>query len=195
MAGDESDETKRAVGGVGPLAIPGGIASSFPGNGHEAPGARTENWISHQHVTDRWPPENDGRCCPASCDVRHVEKVIIVAMTNKNHRGVIGRSWKQSLYRCRIGGDSRAASQPPKHTWSRDWERGIAEERRRQQRVPTPLDEHAGNTQVGDGHHISRVSTVTGRAADSTRSRCDLVRDNRRVPTTREDNQRARNGS
>jgi hypothetical protein len=192
VAGDKRYEAKRAVGGVRPVAMPRDVAGLFQWNRDEPARARTQSRISHQHVTDRRATENDGRLCPMSCNVRYVEEVVIVAMTNKNYGSVIGRSRKQSLYLCRIGGDPRAASQPSKGAWPRDWERGIAEERVRKEGMPTSLDEDARNTQVGDGYQIARISTVPGCAADGMWARCDLMRDNRWASTAHDDKQCAR---
>jgi hypothetical protein len=112
--------------------------------------------------------------------------MIVVAMTNEDHRCPIG-GWRKELFdRGRVRRDWRATTHPGgseqllvghdvfrqlcKGLGSSRAEAGIAEERSRQQRVPTMLNEDAGNPKVGDGDQIARISAVRVRAPDSVRA-------------------------
>ena len=105
--------------------------------------------------------------------------MVVVAVTDKNHRSAIRRSRKQSLYHRGVGRD-RITQEPPKYAWTPGYERGIAEERRRQESVFAVLYKDAGNTEVGDGDDLARISAIRGGAPDGVRCGYDLVPDDRR---------------
>jgi hypothetical protein len=109
-----------------------------------------------------------------------------MAMADKDHGSAIGRAGKEPLYGCCVGRDYRttahpgsceqffvghdAFSHPPKRFGSPGAKPGIAEERISQQRVLTMLDQNAGDTQVGDGDKVPRISAGGRRAPESVRT-------------------------
>ena len=48
------------------------------------------------------------------CDVRDIQQMVVMSVTDKDHQGAVSRSWKQPLYYPRIGRDSRTTLQPLK---------------------------------------------------------------------------------
>ncbi len=109
-------------------------------------------------------------------DIRYVHQVIVMTVTNQNHRSVIGRSWQQSFYGSRIGGDARTREEPTEGARPSGCD-GIAEKRIRQEDMPTVFDKYSGNPEVRYGDNPARISAVGGHAPYSIRARRDRATD------------------
>ena len=112
-------------------------------------------------------------------------------VTYEDRRRAICRPRQQLLYHRRIGFNG-SIYQPAKHARTPVQERGIAEERSRQEDVLAMLDHDAGNAEVGDRNLIARIAAVRGGAPDSVGCRYNLVPNDRLGLTARDDDQCAR---
>ena len=115
-----------------------------------------------------------------------------MSVTDENHPGAIGRSWKQPLYSPCIRRDSRTTLQPLKSVGRPPGKAWVAEERCGQESVVSVLNENPGDAQVGDGDDFARITTVSGYASDGMWGRDNLMADNVCAPAACDDDQCAR---
>jgi hypothetical protein len=117
--------------------------------------------------------------------------MIVMPVTDQNHRSAIGGSWKQTLDYSGIGRDARTTSQPLKSARASTGQARIGEKRCGQESVAFMLDKDSGNAKVGDGHDIARTTAASRRTANGVRGRDNLVPDNVCAPAARDNDQRA----